>query len=315
MPNAIGIDVGGTRIKAGVVDADGRVRARRIIDSVAHRGPDAMLADITDLARALADESNDDPPVGIGVGLPGAVDHAAGIVRNPPNLPGWREMHVAARLRKATGLPTFIDNDANVAALGEQRGGAGRGIANMVMLTLGTGVGGGIILDGRLLRGAFGTAGELGHTIIVPGGRQCGCGQHGCLEAYASASNIARQVAEAIQAGEASSCGDVLAARGTLDAEDVARAATKGDVVSARVWDEACERLAVACVNIQHTLNPRRIVLAGGLTAAGQQLLGPIRRHFSALTWRDVKDQPDIVLGELGDDAGVIGAASLAFSQ
>lgn len=314
MPFAIGVDVGGTRIKAGVVDEQGRVHARRTLDTQADRGPDAVLDRIAGLVGELSREAKS-APAGVGIGVPGAVDAPRGIVRAPPNLPGWDEVFLGPRIAEMSRLPAFVDNDANAAALGEQRGGAGRGVSDMVMITLGTGVGGGIVLGGKLFRGWFGTAGELGHTIIEPGGRACGCGQRGCLEAYASAANIARQVVESIRAGEPSRCADALAQRGALDAKDVAAAAAAGDALAARIWDNACRYLAVACVNVQHMLNPRRIVLAGGLIAAGAQLLDPIRRHFQDMTWPAVDDKPEIRLAELGDDAGLVGAASLVWTK
>jgi glucokinase len=205
-----------------------------------------------------------------------------------------------------------MDNDANAAAWGEFWAGAGMGVTDMVMFTLGTGVGGGMIIGGQLVRGAFDNAAELGHVIVEPGGLPCGCGQRGCLETYASAMHVAKRARIAVESGERSVLRKVLDAGREIECVDVAQAAAEGDIVAYRIWDEACMHLAVACVMMQHVSNPQRIVLAGGMIAAGDQLLLTIRRHFDWLSWRIVNDHPDIMLATLGNDAGLIGAAGCA---
>lgn len=313
---AIAIDLGGTRIKAGIVDRDARVVARHTIPTEAERGPDHVMQRIIAEARDLADEARRRSlnPMGVAVGAPGALSQSRGVILAPPNLPGWNNVPVAALVRERCGLPTILENDANAAALGEFWTGAGRGVDNLVLLTLGTGIGGGVVLGGRILRGFFETAGEVGHTIVIPDGRPCGCGQKGCLEAYASANSIVRIVSEQISAGTATVCAETLTAENGLTAEHVAEAAQAGDSVAMQAWDQACRLLAVSCVNVQHVLNPQVIVLGGGMSAAGAQLLEPVRRHFSELTWPKINDRPDIRLAALADDAGVIGAAMLVFS-
>jgi glucokinase len=182
----------------------------------------------------------------------------------------------------------------------------------MVMFTLGTGVGGGLIIDGRLVRGFFDNAAELGHIIVDPGGLPCGCGQLGCLEAYTSAMHVAKRARSALDAGQDSSL-KKLADQGTqIECEHVAQAAADGDPLATTIWDDACKYLALACVMMQHTTNPQRVVMAGGMIAAGDFLLSGIRRHFDRLTWQIVDDQPDIMLATLGNDAGLIGAAGCA---
>ena len=178
----------------------------------------------------------------------------------------------------------------------------------------GTGVGGGIITDGRLLRGHFDNGAELGHTIVQPGGRPCGCGQNGCLEAYASASYTARRATEAVEAGERSSLADVLKTNGEITSEDVVNAASVGDALAARIFDETCMYLAVACVNMQHAINPERILMAGGMIHAGEDvLLKPIRQKAAEMTWKAAEDLPEIMFATLGNDAGLIGAAGAAW--
>jgi glucokinase len=205
-------------------------------------------------------------------------------------------------------MPVVLDNDGNAAALGEFWAGAGRGCRDMVLLTLGTGVGAGVILDGKLLRGHFENAAELGHMIVQAEGEPCPCGQRGCLERYASAAAVAR-FAEA--AGFSPRGGAAKEGRQGIDAEQVALAARQGDPGCARVWDDACRYLAIACINIQHAFNVERVVLGGGMSAAGDSLIDGVRKHLERETWSLHNDAPTILLATLGNDAGVIGAAAM----
>lgn len=320
MSNALtlGIDVGGTNIKAGIVDAAHRVVVRGSIETQAAGGFEHVLARIVAQARQLIADCGQPAQAiaAVGIGVPGPLSHEKGVVFNAPNMPGWTNAPIRDRLAATLRLPVNLENDAKSAAFGEFVAGAGRDAPSMVMLTLGTGIGGGVILDGRLWRGAFENAGEVGHSIVVPGGLPCPCGQRGCLERYASASAIARRAAEAIAAGERSSIklDAGAAARGEppTTAEAVQAAAAAGDALAGRIWDEACLRLAQAIVNLQHVLNPQRMVLAGGLINAGAALLDPVRRHVAEQTWRMTQDQPEITLATLGGNAGLIGAAALA---
>lgn len=310
----IGIDLGGTNIKAGVLDADGKLIYRCSIETHADRGFEDVFARLVqlvdDAVRAAGLRKGE--IAAIGYGTPGPLSHKEGIVCASPNLPGWENIPLKARFSEATGLPVTLDNDANVAAYGEFIAGAGRGLRDMVLLTLGTGIGGGIILNGELLRGALDNAAEIGHMIVVADGRPCPCGQRGCLERYGSANAVAERFVEALQAGEESSLRGRVEAGETLTSVDIARAAHAGDALAARIWDETCVYLAIACVNIQHVLNPECVVLAGGLIGAGDQLLRPVREHFRRQAWQIAQDHPRIEFATLGDDAGIIGAAALA---
>ncbi len=310
----LGIDLGGTNIKGAVVAADDRVLAMRSIATEASRGFEHVLGRMVALVEALLTETGlqRDQVGGVGVGVPGPMSHARGIIYSAPNLEGWVNIPLRDLLRSQTRMRTVLENDANAAAFGECVAGAARGAGDAVMLTLGTGIGAGVVLGGRLWRGAFDNAGEIGHTIIDPLGRSCPCGQRGCLERYASAQSIADRVKEALDAGEASSLRRRHQAGEALTAEEVSAAASAGDALCARIWADACRCLALACVNLQHTLNPRMIVLGGGLVGAGDRLLGPVRHEFDKLTWKIAPDQPQIVLATLEARAGVIGAACLA---
>lgn len=311
---AVGIDLGGTNIKAGVVDEQGELIYHVSIETQAEHGFEHVfgrLVQVVDQCIAGARLTKRDV-LAIGYGTPGPMSHKEGIIFASPNLPGWVNIPLRSKFSAATDLPVALENDANAAAFGEFIAGAGKGVRDMVMLTLGTGIGGGIVMNGRLQRGAFDNAAEIGHIIAVPNGRLCPCGQRGCLERYGSANAVAERLMEALEAGEDSSLKARARTRPPITSADVAQAARAGDELAARIWDETCMYLGMACVTIQHMLNPELIVLGGGLIRAGGQLLDPIRAHFGRQTWRIAKDQPRLEFATLGDDAGVIGAAALA---
>ena len=307
----IGIDLGGTNIKAGLLDHSGGLLHRWSIETQASGGFEHVFARLVGLIKQVAAESGKKID-GLGIGVPGPMSHARGFVYGAPNLPGWVNIPLRDRLQEATGLRVAVENDANAAAFGEFVAGAGKGCCDMALLTLGTGIGGGVIAGGRLHRGYFDNAGEVGHMIVMPDGRACPCGQRGCLERYSSANAVAERLVEAVQAGQASVLADRIRRNEGISSRDVARACTEGCQTSLRVWDEACRFLALACVNLQHVLNPQRVLLAGGLINAGDQLLRPVREHFKRLTWNVSRDQPEIAFATLGGDAGVMGAAALS---
>jgi len=305
----IGIDVGGTDIKCGVVSRQLHIVARGTVATEAGHGPDHVINLIVDVILKFA-EGRD--VAGAAIGVPGPLSPSRGVVIQPGNLPGWVNVALRDRVAEATNLPVVMDNDANLAAYGEFRAG-GADATDLVLLTLGTGVGSGAVLDGRILHGHFENASEWGHAIVVPEGRPCHCGQRGCLEQYASAGNVAKRVVEEIEKGGESLLKEHLMAGRTVTAMDVLEASRQGDALAGRVWDEACYYLAVACVNIQHALNPGRILLGGGMSGAGEYLLARVRSHFDRLFWKQHDDAPEIALARLGNDAGVIGAGALAW--
>lgn len=312
---AIGVDVGGTAIKAGLVDEHGDVLQTDNVPTEADRGVDHVLARLADVVGKLhvAAQKMRRSVQGVGLGVPGTLSRARGIVISPPNLPGWKNVPIVERLKAATDLTIWLDNDANNAALGEALCGAGRGVQDMVMLTLGTGVGGGIIAGGKLWRGALENAGELGHMIVQAGGRRCGCGQLGCLEALASATATVTTASELLAQGRDSTLQQVLKSGRDLQCEDIQRAADAGDTVGREAWLQTCRYLAIACINIHHILNPQRIVLAGGMSSAGDSLLRPVTSFIAELESKMLGDPPEIRLAELGNDAGFIGSALSVF--
>ncbi len=307
---AIGVDLGGTNLKVAVVDTGGHVLTKELSEGGASRGPQAIITEIADtLDRLLSETGHQRSQLkGLGIGAPGPLSHRSGRIIRCANLSDWVDVPLRDLLQERLGVPVALDNDGNAAALGEFWAGAGRGCQNLVLLTLGTGVGAGVILDGKLLRGHFENAGELGHMIVQAEGEPCPCGQRGCLERYASASAVARfaDAAGFSPRGEAAKEGGQ-----EIDAEQVADAARQDDPVCVRVWEDACRYLAIACVNIQHAFNVERVVLGGGMSAAGDFLLDGVRKHLERETWSLHIDAPEVVLATLGNDAGVIGAAAL----
>ncbi|MCB9853767.1 MAG: ROK family protein [Phycisphaerales bacterium] len=308
---AIGIDIGGTAIKGGAVTSTGHVLAQRETPTDNHAGIESIIAQIALMVSSLQDEDavKSREIVGLGVGVPGLVDYRDGRVINCANLPGWENVQIAKLLDDRTGLGVSMENDANNAALAEARIGAGRGSDSMALLTLGTGVGSGLIICGSLWHGAGATAGEIGHTIVQPGGRRCTCGQQGCLEVYASASATARRVVEAILTGAKSILSERVNSGHPLNSADVVEAAKAGDAVGRQAWDESCKYLAMAAINLQHTLDPKCIVLGGGMSAAGDFLLANVNRQCAEMMSSRLGTLPDIRLAKLGNDAGFIGAA------
>jgi glucokinase len=240
----------------------------------------------------------------------------AGIVREPPNLPGWQDVPLLARLRECLDhplgeRPLYLENDANAAALGEHRYGAGRGVSDLVYLTISTGIGGGIIVDGRVVQGQNGNAGEIGHMSVAHDGWPCPCGSRGCLEAFCSGTNIAARARARLLAGEASRLGTGMAPA-AITARDVAEAARAGDPLAVSVWDETTTVLGAGVANVINLMNPRLVILGGGVTRAGEQLLGPVRRIALERAFPYLASVADVVLAQLGPDTGIVGAIAVA---
>jgi glucokinase len=315
MRTALGVDIGGTALKLGLVSENGKLLAKRNEPSEVADGPAAAVDRIEHTARGLLVQvgARRESLVGVGVGCPGPMKYSEGQMYDAANLPRWTDAPLRSMLAEQAGLPVVVENDANMATWGELWLGAGRGMRDIVLLTLGTGVGSGVIVDGELLRGHFENGGELGHCIVVPGGRLCNCGQRGCIEAYSSASRVAADAEQAARVTPGSLLAERLRAGEEIDSKVVEGCAREGDATALRVWTEACQHLATAIVNIQHAFNPQRVILGGGMSHAGEFLLDAVRTAFESLTWKLAPDQPEIVCAELGNDAGMIGAAGRIF--
>ncbi len=310
----VGIDLGGTNIVAGCVAEDGSTLAGvRSVPTGAESGPDAVIGRIIATAKeSIAEARAADPTlelVGVGVGSPGPLNTRTGVVLLTPNL-GWVNMPLRQRLQDGLGLRTALDNDANCAVLGEWWRGAARGTRNAVGITIGTGIGGGIIIDGRLYHGASDIAGEIGHMTIDANGRRCKCGNYGCVEAYASGPNIALRAVEAIESGQASSLpsyvnGDLH----RLTAQTVYEAAQSGDDLAQEVVRDTARFLGAAVGSLINIFNPEAVVIVGGVTLAGESLFEPLRREVSRRAFKPAVQVCRIVPGELTGVAGVYGAA------
>jgi glucokinase len=306
----LAIDIGGTKLAAGIVDTEGRILARGEIPTLAKEGLEPVLGRIVGLGRDLLSrpEVADVSVHRVGVGCAGPVDLKAGLVFNPPNLPGWTRVPLTNHLQRALELPTVLENDANAAALGEYRYGAGRGARSIVYMTVSTGIGGGIILEGKIWHGLKDAAGEVGHMTVCPDGPVCGCGNRGCLEAVSSGTSIARRAREAVAAGKQTELR--LVAKPT--SSDVVRLAQKGDSVASEIWDQAVRYLGIGVAAVITILAPERIVLGGGVTRAGDFLFEPLREHVRQRVKLVPVEKVPILPATLGPDVGILGAAAVA---
>lgn len=307
----IGIDLGGTSMKLGVVSELGKVIKETEKPTIKEEGADGVIRRMVLHARSLAKEANISwkEIQGIGVGLPGFLDIPGGVVKYLTNL-GWTDIPIRDQLESAWQVPVKIDNDANVATLGEVWSGAGAGERNAVCITLGTGVGGGIIAEGRLLHGAKGFAGEIGHIQIDPAGYLCNCGQTGCLETISSATGMVRSVRHAVLAGEETSLASWVH-EGSLSTRHIFAEASRGDAVAKKTIDRAVHALAQAMAILSVVINPSLFIVGGGVSQAGEALLYPLRKKYQCLTQKNARQDVRIVLAQLGNRAGFIGAAGL----
>ena len=352
--HSIGIDLGGTDIKAGLVSSVGDISCRVVVPTdVETGGPKVIASRIAEAVRqvlvkaetegiyATSRYDSEAPPnkahasethnegceIGVGLGSPGLIIAETGVVHFSPNFPGWSDIplvtYVNAALAKLQSAQNYtlkkykpilrgMDNDVNAMTLGELHHGAGAGYNNLVALTLGTGVGGGVVIDGEVYHGSQNTAGELGHTVVEPNGRYCGCGNQGCLEAYAGAKNIVERIQEKIETGQRSSLTTTRKNGEPLTPRRIAAAAESGDELAIEIFAETGRYIGIALTSIAHILNPQIAIIGGGIAEAGEKLLfEPIRTELSKRAM-DIPAQMKIVKAHLGNDAGIVGAAMLA---
>ncbi|MEH7111918.1 ROK family glucokinase [Neobacillus niacini] len=311
----VGVDLGGTTTKLAFINMKGDIlhkweiptdnsnEGQNITINIA-KAIDHKLVELKELKSKL---------IGIGMGAPGPVDYETGIIRNVVNL-GWKDnFPLQESLQTLTDLPVVIENDANCAALGEMWNGAGKGANDLVCVTLGTGVGGGVIANGNIVRGINGAAGEIGHITSIPfGGAPCNCGKTGCLETVASATGVVRlAMSELLKADAHGQLSKLFVANGLVTAKDVFDSARNGDDLAIKILDEVTFHLGFVLANIANTLNPEKIVLGGGVSKAGDILLDAVKVNFSMFAFSSVRESTDLTLATLGNDAGVIGAAWL----
>lgn len=276
----IGIDLGGTETKIGIVNHDGHIIEKRIIPTLVSKGSNDVITRIAKTVNELISEKGIEKNIiGIGVGSPGSINREKGIVIFSPNFPGWKNVPLARKLEDLTGFKAYVENDANAFALGEWAFGRFKGAPNIIALTLGTGVGGGVISRGELITGSKGFGGELGHVIIEPDGPLCGCGSHGCLEALASATSIVRMALEYKKRYPQSS----VFAHENITAKDVFDSAKSGDEMAELVVERATRALAIGIAGFVHIFNPNVVILGGGVSRAGKYLLEKVEKRFEAM--------------------------------
>lgn len=304
----IGIDLGGTSVKVALCDENGALLCKQSAPTKTG-DPDGLRADMKTLALALCKEQGISPQdvSQIGVGVPGSLDKAGCRLIFGTNL-GMKDVTFGQAFSPDFACPVKLDNDANCAALGEAIAGAARNARNMVMVTLGTGVGGGIVIDGKLYTGCNDIAGEIGHMVICAGGEPCNCGRKGCLEAYASASRFVLFAERALEAGRKS----VLSSnKGKINAKMICDAVDAGDPLATELFEQYCYYLAVGLTNLINIFQPDCIVLGGGLAGYGEKLLRPLSAITCKESYRTDTANTELVLATLGNDAGLIGAAML----
>lgn len=307
MARIAGIDVGGTNIEGALVDDDHGVGERTKV-STPTNGPDAVVAAISDLVDQLPER-----PDALGIGIPGAVSD--GVLSTPPNLANFpASFDMAAALREATSLPVALGNDVNVGVLGEWVAGAGQGARHVFGVWLGTGVGGGLVLDGRPYGGATGAAGEFGHMVVRADGAQCGCGRRGCIEAYAGRANMELFVQRAVESGSfTTSLYDIMTDEGKDRATSKvwARALDEGDELVTRIFDDAVGAVAIGVASVLNLLDVDRVIIGGGIAEKlGQDLADRIRDVAAPYAFSDLEGR-GFVVAELEDDSGMVGAAAL----
>ncbi len=306
----IGVDLGGTNVRSAVVGQDGAVTHNARLSVAGSGTSDVVIDRVVACVNQTLAECGRENVRGIGVGTPGLIIAETGTIVYAPNVPGWVNLPLQSILEERFGFPVTIENDANAAGIGEHWIGGGAGHRNMVCLTLGTGVGGAIILDNRVWRGSNGAGGEVGHITVVEDGAVCGCGAPGCLEAYASAPAIARQAREALEAGNSSILDDLCQGdRARIDAAMIASAAADGDDLAKGVMYRSATLLGIAVAGLTNLLNPELFVIGGGVMNAGSLIFDPIWEQVDRIAYKWSASILKIVPAKLGDDAGIIGAA------
>ena len=312
MGNRIGIDVGGTNVKIALVNDKGNIIYSNSIPTRAEMGYEYTINNMKEAIAELIKETKSDKKSieGIGFGFPGQIDYKKGVVRLAPNIPGWVEVPIAEIMEKEFGIPTRVDNDVRCAALGELNYGAGIGCENLICITVGTGIGSGLIINGKLVRGASNAAGEIGHIKLdMHGGPLCGCGDRGCLEAFASGPSIVAMAEEYIKGGKSTKYREL--ANPDITPYIVAVAAKEGDPVAKQIFRIMGEYIGIGLTSVINLLNPEKVIIGGGVAAAGDILFDPIKETIAKRAMTIQKEAVEIVPAQLGNTAGVIGASLL----
>ena len=313
---AIGVDLGGTNLRAAAITHDGTLLEDFQVATEAAAGRDRVAANIMAGIRQVRAGRGGDKLLGIGIGVPGLIRLEEGVIVASPNLPGWENFPLRDKLEGELGCPVILENDANAAALGEVWLGAGRDVDDLVLLTLGTGIGGGVISGGKVLHGQDGMAGELGHITVEPrDGALCGCGSYGCVEAHASATAIARMAEEAIAAGASPALAELAESSGRISARLVQEAAQEGDAAAIRIYERMGEALGRALANLVNAFNFPLYLLAGGVLAGWDRFAPAMFEEVKKRSYTYRQTNTRIEKAQLGNQAGLYGAAYLPIQQ
>ena len=310
----LGLDIGGTKISFAISTTRGEILNKTLLPTEVEKGPDYTINKIIKSIRNLLKSSNVSlsEVKGIGIGSPGPLDPVKGAILNTPNMPGWDGICLKEIFGREFNLPVILDNDANAAALGEKIFGAGKNIKDMFYFTVSTGIGGGLIINNRIYRGASFDAAEVGHTVILPDGPRCKCGKHGCLEALASGTAIAREARQRVKVKPSSLILELANHNKELiSAEVVSRAAEAGDELANQIYQEAGRFLGIGVANVLNLINPEMVVIGGGVSLAGELLFKPVRESAKKEAFGRTYQACKIVPAKLGNEAGVLGAVSL----
>ncbi len=314
----LAIDLGGTKILTAIISNKGQVIAREYYLTLADEGPEAVINRILSAIDHLLSQRsiNLSQLDSISIAAAGAIDFEKGLITSSPHLPGWHDVPLRDIVKGKYKVNTFLINDASAAALGEHHFGVGQGVDNLILLTVGTGIGGGIIINGRLYSGASGSAGEIGHTTIDVNGLRCSCGNIGCLEALVSGTAVAKEAIRRIRPGERSSLTEIVGGKiENVTAEEVLTATRAGDSLASEVILKAATSLGVGIVNLVNIFNPEMIIIGGGIAKMGDLLLNPARQVVRERAFQLSAQVVQIVPAQLSNDAGVLGAAVFAFQQ
>jgi len=314
MDFAIGIDWGGTNVKIGLVGTDGKVYERETLKTEELIEYDSFFLKVSGSIKKIISE--DKNVLGVGVGAPGIIDSERGFIYDLPNISGWKNIDFSERLQQEVNYPVFIDNDVNVMALAEHIYGAGKGKDNVICITLGTGVGGGLILDGKLYRGTSGNAGEIGHYTIDEKGPLCGCGNKGCVETYVGNRRISEKAKALLKERPDSQILNLVSGdEDKITPKVISQAANQGDALAKEIWNEVGDFLGIVLANAVNLLNPDLIVIGGGVAKAGKILFDSIDASIKKRALKLPYEKVKIVSAALGDEAGIIGGATVVFNN
>ncbi len=306
----IGVDLGGTKIYTAISDELGEIISEKVVPTEASKGPEQIIEKITSSIKEVSRNVEKDKIKAIGIGAPGPLDVKNGLIVSPPNLP-IRNFNVVKAIQEEFELPTFLDNDANAATLGEYIFGAGKGTENMVYITASTGVGGGAILNGKIYRGSTSNALEVGHTTISRNGRACGCGNHGCVESMSSGIYIEKMARDYVDAKEDTTLNQYE----TITAKEVFAEASKGDKVANHILSETLSYLGMAVANCANIFDPDKIIIGGGITKGGSIVFDKINEEVATRCLGPIYENCKIEKAQLGEKAGVVGAVALALVE